>query len=120
MGSTGGVVNTHAGYQQTHYLLNFPTSKEIAEIMVAVGLAQNFSAIRALSIEGIQRGHMNLHAKNIAMQAGVPERLVAEVVEYMKVRNKITIETAKNYMTAHHIYSVIRKHEENETKKSLR
>jgi len=44
--------------------------------MVSVGLAQNFAAIRAMSVEGIQRGHMNLHARNVAIQAGIPTDLV--------------------------------------------
>ena len=57
--------------------------------MVSVGLSQNLAALRALSIEGIQKGHMNLHAKNIAIQSGVPEDLVPEIVEFMKNRNRI-------------------------------
>jgi hydroxymethylglutaryl-CoA reductase len=59
------------------------------QIMCAVGLAQNFAAIRALAIEGIQRGHMGLHARNIAIAAGVPHVLVPEVAAYMVARNKV-------------------------------
>jgi hydroxymethylglutaryl-CoA synthase len=57
--------------------------------MVSVGLAQNFAAIRAMSIEGIQRGHMNLHARNVAIQAGIPMELIDQAVVFMKVRNRI-------------------------------
>ena len=52
------------------------------------------AALRALSIEGIQKGHMNLHARNVAIQAGVPTDLVPEVVEFMKMRNKINVKAA--------------------------
>ena len=81
-----------------------PTGKQIAGILVSVGLAQNFAAIRALAIEGIQKGHMNLHAKNIAVSAGVPPNLIKEVVTFMKSKGSITIETAQDYMKAHQIY----------------
>lgn len=47
--------------------MNFPSSSEIAQVMASVGLAQNFAALRAMSIEGIQRGHMTLHARNVAL-----------------------------------------------------
>lgn len=56
--------------------MGYPTSTELAQVMVSVGLAQNFAAIRAMSVEGIQRGHMNLHARNVALGAGVPVELV--------------------------------------------
>ena len=57
--------------------------------MATVGLAQNFAALRALAIEGIQKGHMNLHGRNIALAAGVPPHLVEEAIRYMKLRGKI-------------------------------
>lgn len=81
-----------------------PTGKQIAGILVSVGLAQNFAAIRALAIEGIQKGHMNLHAKNIAVSAGVPPNLIKEVVTFMKSKGSINIETAQDYMRAHQMY----------------
>ena len=54
-----------------------------------MGLAQNFAAIRALATEGIQKGHMALHARNVAAAAGVPTELVAEVARYMVQQNKV-------------------------------
>lgn len=73
-------------------------------MLASVGLAQNFAAIRALAIEGIQKGHMNLHSKNIAVSAGVPSHLIKEVVAFMKNKGSIDIATAENYMKAHKIY----------------
>lgn len=55
-----------------------------------MGLACNFSAIKALVTEGIQKGHMSLHARNIAISAGVPNELVNEVVIYMKKHKDIS------------------------------
>lgn len=62
----------------------------MAEIIVSVGLASNFAALRALSIEGIQKGHMTLHARNIAIASGIPEHLVDEAVLFMKNRNNFS------------------------------
>lgn len=73
-------------------------------MLVSVGLAQNFAAIRALAVEGIQKGHMNLHSKNIAISAGVPPHLIKEVVAFMKNKGSIDIATAENYMKAHKMY----------------
>lgn len=69
--------------------MGFPSSAELAQVMVSVGLAQNFAALRAMSIEGIQRGHMNLHARNVAIQAGIPTDQVNHAVDFMKARNRI-------------------------------
>ncbi len=68
---------------------------------MCVGLAQNFSALRALALEGIQRGHMTLHASNIATSVGVPEGMVAEVVQHMVSCGRIDSQTARIYLQAH-------------------
>ena len=73
--------------------------------MLSVGLAQNLAALRALSIEGIQRGHMNLHAKNIAIRAGVPTQLINDAVHFMKVRNRINEKAALQYLKSHKMYT---------------
>ena len=75
--------------------MGYPSAAELAKVMVSVGLAQNFAALRAMSIEGIQRGHMNLHARNVAIQAGVPQDMVTTAVQFMKTRNKINTKTAQ-------------------------
>ena len=86
VGVTGGAFKSNPAYQASNYILGNPSSAELSQIMACVGLACNFSAIRAMITEGIQKGHMSLHAKNIAIAAGVPSELVPEVVEYMKHR----------------------------------
>jgi len=65
VGTVGGVTKLHPTAQASLKLLGFPSARDLAEIIVAVGLAQNLSALRALASEGIQRGHMSLHAKNL-------------------------------------------------------
>jgi hypothetical protein len=69
--------------------------------MVCVGLAQNFAALRALATEGIQRGHMSLHAKNVAIAAGCPTNAVAYVAQRMIEKGKITLSSAKDFIEIH-------------------
>ena len=109
VGSKGGALQTHPMYQLTHDITvkgninNELSAKTIAQILVSVGLAQNMGAIRALAIEGIQRGHMSLHAKNIACSIGVPTSLIDEVSRYMVSKRIINKQTAKHYMEARKI-----------------
>ena len=84
--------------------------------MVCVGLAQNFAALRALVIEGIQKGHMALHARNIALSAGVPTYLVDEAARFMKLRGNISLESAKQFIEAHDLFSTLRTPKESEEK----
>lgn len=67
VGTKGGAIESNPSYINTHSILGFPNSEQLGHIMASVGLAQNLAAIRALSIEGIQKGHMNLHARNVAI-----------------------------------------------------
>mmetsp|Transcript_10713 Transcript_10713/g.14882 ORF Transcript_10713/g.14882 Transcript_10713/m.14882 type:complete len:498 (-) Transcript_10713:367-1860(-) len=97
-GSKGGALTTHPLYKLTHKLLGYPNAQTICQILVAVGLAQNFAAIRALAIEGIQKGHMNLHARNICLNAGVPNELVDECREFMTLQKKWDTATAEEFM----------------------
>jgi hypothetical protein len=60
-------------------------------------------------MEGIQRGHMNLHARNVAIQAGVPQDLVPEVVEFMKMRNRINVKAAQHYIKGHEMFKIRQK-----------
>jgi hydroxymethylglutaryl-CoA reductase len=85
----------------THALIGNPDARTLAELLVCVGLAQNFSALRALALEGIQRGHMTLHASNIAASVGAPEGMVAEIVQYMVSCGRIDAQTARSYIQAH-------------------
>jgi len=63
--------------------------------MVTVGLAQNFGALRALATEGIQQGHMALHARNIATAAGAPPHAISEVTAYMIANQRINLQAAQ-------------------------
>ena len=63
-----------------------------------MGLAQNFAALRALAIEGIQKGHMVLHARSIAQKAGVPKELIDKVCQEMTKLSKYDVETAKSIL----------------------
>ena len=60
--------------------------------------------MRALSIEGIQKGHMNLHARNVAIRAGIPTDLINDAVQFMKVRNRINEKSALIYFKSHQMY----------------
>ncbi|KAJ3351090.1 hypothetical protein GGF32_004453 [Allomyces javanicus] len=109
VGTKGGVLATAPLYQYTLGMMGFPDSKRLAAIMCCVGLAQNFAALRALSTEGIQRGHMHLHARNIAIAAGAPTHAIAEVTQWMIEKGRINVDAAKEYITAHHLYTNLRK-----------
>jgi hydroxymethylglutaryl-CoA reductase len=88
VGTVGGATRVHPTAQAALKVLGAATARELAEIIVSVGLAQNLAALRALATEGIQRGHMTLHARQVAVAAGatgaqieaVAGRLVAERV----------------------------------------
>jgi hydroxymethylglutaryl-CoA reductase len=90
VGTVGGATRVHPGAQAALKLLGMPGARALAEIMVCVGLAQNFAAIRALAMEGIQNGHMRLHARQIAVAAGASgeqvERIAAQLVTERNVR----------------------------------
>ncbi|KAI9189216.1 hypothetical protein H9P43_000644 [Blastocladiella emersonii ATCC 22665] len=109
VGTRGGVLATAPVYQYTLGMMGFPDSKRLAAVMCCVGLAQNFAALRALATEGIQRGHMHLHARNIAIAAGAPTHAIAEVTAWMIEKGRINVEAAKEYVTAHHLYTNLRR-----------
>ncbi|KAI8907742.1 hypothetical protein DFJ77DRAFT_434250 [Powellomyces hirtus] len=104
----GGVLKTNPVYSYTLGLLNNPDSKGLAMVHVAVGLAQNFAALRALCTEGIQRGHMSLHARNIAIAAGAPSHAIAECVTFMVETGRFNRNAVKEYLTAHEVHHEIR------------
>jgi hydroxymethylglutaryl-CoA reductase len=95
VGLIGGAVKTHPIAKIAMKILRVKTANEFAEVLAAVGLAQNLGALRALASEGIQRGHMSLHARNIAVAAGVPEKLVDLVAERMVKEGKVRMDRAK-------------------------
>ncbi len=95
VGIVGGATRVHPVAQVALKILGVQSARQLAEIMVAVGLAQNFAAIRALSTEGIQRGHMRMHARQIAVAAGASDDQVSRVVQQMIQENNIRPERAK-------------------------
>ncbi len=98
VGIVGGATKSHPTARVALKILGVQTAKELAEIMVSVGLAQNFAAIRALATEGIQQGHMTLHARQLAMAAGATGSLINQIVEIMLRENNIRLERAKELM----------------------
>ena len=97
VGTAGGAVSSHPLYKFSLDLLRRPSAAELAAIIVSVGLAQNFAAVRALAVEGIQRGHMALHAKNVAVAAGVDDALVGEVSDWMVASGRVMRSAAQRY-----------------------
>jgi hydroxymethylglutaryl-CoA reductase len=95
VGIIGGAVRTHPIAKIALKILGVKTANELGEVLAAVGLAQNLGALRALAAEGIQRGHMRLHARNIAIAAGATSELVDKIVEKMVAERKIRMDHAK-------------------------
>ena len=95
VGLVGGAAKTHPTARANIKILGVKTAIELAEVMGAVGLAQNFAALRALASEGIQRGHMKLHARNVAVSAGASGELVNLVARRMFEEKKIRFDRAK-------------------------
>ncbi len=95
VGLIGGAVKTHPIARIAMKILDVKSANEFAEVLAAVGLAQNLGALRALASEGIQRGHMSLHARNIAINAGAPAELVDAVAERMVAEKKVRVDRAK-------------------------
>jgi hydroxymethylglutaryl-CoA reductase len=98
VGLIGGAVKTHPIAKIAMKILNVKTANEFAEVLAAVGLAQNLGALRALSNEGIQRGHMSLHARNIAVTAGAKAEQVELVAEQMVKERKVRVDRAKEIL----------------------
>jgi hydroxymethylglutaryl-CoA reductase len=105
VGIVGGATKVHPTARLALKIMGVQSACELAEIIVSVGLAQNFAAIRALATEGIQRGHMSLHARQLAMAAGAEgseiERVAAQMVQEQQVRldrAQALVEEIKSYI----------------------
>lgn len=98
VGIVGGATRVHPAAQVALKILGIATASELAQIMAAVGLAQNLAAIRALATEGIQRGHMSLHAKQMAVAAGATESEVAQIAARMVEEGQITTTRAEQLL----------------------
>ena len=95
VGLVGGAAKTHPAARANIKILGVKTAIELAEVMGAVGLAQNFAALRALASEGIQRGHMKLHSRNIAISAGATGDLIDMVAKRMIEEKRVRFDRAK-------------------------
>jgi len=98
LGIVGGATASNPIAKIVVKILGVKSARELAEIIVSVGLAQNLAALRALAAEGIQRGHMSLHARNIAISAGAAGELIDKVAEQMVAERKIRVDRAKELL----------------------
>jgi hydroxymethylglutaryl-CoA reductase len=89
VGLVGGATKVHPIAKIAVKILGVKSAVELGEVIAAVGLAQNLTALKALATEGIQRGHMSLHARNIALTAGATPQILEQVVDEMILTKKI-------------------------------
>jgi len=94
VGTVGGATRVHPGAGAALKLMGVVSARELAEVIVSVGLAQNLGALRAMATEGIQRGHMALHARQVAAAAGAPPGMVEPIAEQMVNEGHIHIDRA--------------------------
>ena len=94
----GGSIGLNPRVALSHELLGNPSAKELAQIIVSIGLAQNFAALKALVSTGIQQGHMKLQAKSLALLAGASESELAPLVERLIAEKTFNLETAQRYL----------------------
>ncbi|MHA1917977.1 MAG: hydroxymethylglutaryl-CoA reductase, degradative [Candidatus Ranarchaeia archaeon] len=99
VGIIGGATKTHPVAKLAIKILGIKTAKELAEVAATLGLAQNFAAIRALATEGIQKGHMALHARNIAIMAGAKGEQVQKVTDLLVKEGKIRLNEAERILS---------------------
>lgn len=95
VGIVGGATRVHPAARAAIKLMGVKTAAELAEIIVSVGLAQNLAALRALATEGIQRGHMSLHARQVAIAAGATGDLIEKIAARMVAEKTIRIDRAE-------------------------
>lgn len=98
VGIVGGATKVHPAAQAAVKLMGVKTANELSEIIVSVGLAQNMAALRALATEGIQRGHMSLHARQVAIAAGASGELIEKVAAQMVAEKVVRIDRAEELM----------------------
>jgi len=102
VGIVGGATSVHPAASISIKLMAVQTSNQLAEIIVSVGLAQNLAALRALATEGIQRGHMSLHARQVAIAAGAQGEMIEEVAFQLVTEDAIRIDRAQEILQSMH------------------
>jgi len=98
VGLVGGATRVHPVAKTAVKILGVKSADDLSRIIVSVGLCQNFAALRALASEGIQRGHMSLHAKNVAVQAGAKCDLIEIIAARMAAERRISVDRAVELM----------------------
>ncbi len=98
VGIVGGASQVHPLARLSLKILGVSSARELEEIIAAVGLAQNLAALRALATEGIQRGHMSLHARQVAMAAGAEGEAVGTIAEQMVREGSVRIDRAQELL----------------------
>lgn len=100
VGTVGGATRVHPVARAALELMGVSSARQLAEIIVSVGLAQNLAALRALATEGIQRGHMGLHARQVAIAAGASGDLIERVAQRLVEDGVIRIDRARALLEA--------------------
>ena len=98
LGTVGGAVGLHPVSRLALRVLGNPDSRRLAAIAAAVGLAQNLAALRALVTEGIQHGHMRLHAERLAFEAGARGAEITEITAALAEANQMDVATARQLL----------------------
>jgi hydroxymethylglutaryl-CoA reductase len=98
-GIVGGATRVHPGAKSALKLMGVSSARELAEILISVGLAQNLAALRALATDGIQQGHMKLHARQIAIAAGADGDMIDRLANQLIQDNKIRLDHAEEILS---------------------
>ena len=98
LGIVGGATRVHPTVKVALKILGVKTAQALAEIVVSVGLAQNLAALRALATEGIQKGHMTLHARQVAIAAGATGAQITSIAEQMAREQEIRMDRAEELL----------------------
>jgi hydroxymethylglutaryl-CoA reductase len=98
VGTIGGATKVHPAARAALKLMGVSSGNELAQVIVSVGLAQNLAAIRALATEGIQKGHMGLHARQVAIAAGAVGEQVERIAALMVAEKTVRIDRAEDLL----------------------
>lgn len=98
VGIVGGATKVHPGARAALKLMGIQRASELAEVIVSVGLAQNLAALRALATEGIQRGHMSLHARQVAIAAGARGEMIERLAAQLTAEKEVRIDRAEEIL----------------------
>ena len=100
VGMVGGATKVHPTAKVAMKILGVQSAPELGQVMAAVGLAQNLAAIKALSTVGIQKGHMALHARQVAMAAGASNDQIQQIADQLVAEKNINVNRAKELLSS--------------------